>query len=342
VGSNVYANGREVSAKADDNKSVCAMPDVCFSPPSPPAGPIPIPYPNTATASDTSDGSKSVKIGGDEIGLKNKSNYKSSNGDEAATKTLGMGVVTHTIQGKMKHAAWSMDVKVEGENVIRFMDITTHNHVNTPNIATVLNLGKQFPALDKPMSCEELEEANKGEKGLQQQDMKPDAPKKGWTSATAQYDGPPPIFMKALTSERYMASGKSSGFCKTKTGQDGAKPMRACSNTEYPAGNKSAGHCEPKIFETVLSAAKGAGIGLPAAPGSLGTLKMSIDWRPADQEGSLDHPCSDFCQESICMAVACGLNILICQRDDNGKMADRKAPCVDGKWQGSPDLKGLH
>jgi hypothetical protein len=126
---NVFANGKEISAKKDDNKSTCAMPDVCLSPPSPPAGPIPIPYPNTAQASDTTDGSKSVKIGGDMVGLKNSSNYKKSTGDEAATKSLGMGVVTHTIQGKMLHAAWSMDVKIEGANVIRHMDITTHNHM---------------------------------------------------------------------------------------------------------------------------------------------------------------------------------------------------------------------
>ena len=89
--SNVYANGMEISAKKDANKSPCAMPDVCLSPPSPPAGPVPIPYPNTALASDTSGGSKTVKIGGDEVGLKNKSDYKTSKGDEAATRSLGMG-----------------------------------------------------------------------------------------------------------------------------------------------------------------------------------------------------------------------------------------------------------
>ena len=43
----------------------------------------------------------------------------------------------------MKHAAWSMDVKIEGQNVIRHMDLTTHNHINNPNIALVLNQAKQ-------------------------------------------------------------------------------------------------------------------------------------------------------------------------------------------------------
>lgn len=125
---NVFANGMEVSGKADDNKTICAMPDVCLTPPSPPAGPIPIPYPNTAKAADTSDGSKTVMIGGQEVHLKDTSNYKTSTGDEAATKAQGMGVVTHTIQGKMYFTAWSFDVKVEGENVTRHMDLTTHNH----------------------------------------------------------------------------------------------------------------------------------------------------------------------------------------------------------------------
>src|SRR3954465_9632808 len=101
---NVFANGKEISAKKDDNKSTAGMPDVCLSPPSPPAGPVPIPYPNNAQGSDTDGGSKTVKIGYDEVGFKISSNYKKTPGDEAATKSLGMGVVTHTIQDKMRHA----------------------------------------------------------------------------------------------------------------------------------------------------------------------------------------------------------------------------------------------
>src|SRR5205823_5915431 len=66
----VYANTREVSCKAAAGKSIAAFPDVCLSPPSPPAGPVPIPYPNTATASDTSGGSKTVQISGQEVMLK--------------------------------------------------------------------------------------------------------------------------------------------------------------------------------------------------------------------------------------------------------------------------------
>src|SRR5690606_10979010 len=67
----VYANGREVSGKATPNKTIAAFPDVCMSPPSPPAGPIPIPYPNFGMASDTTDGCSSVFVKGKEAGKKN-------------------------------------------------------------------------------------------------------------------------------------------------------------------------------------------------------------------------------------------------------------------------------
>src|SRR5262245_8386473 len=130
MGANVFANGREVSAKKDDNQVIAAMPDVCLSPPSPPAGPIPIPYPNFSKAGDTSNGTRSVQIGGAEVSIKMTSDYKSSKGDTAATRTLGMGVISHNLEGATKHRAWSFDVQFEGENATRLGDMTTNNHVN--------------------------------------------------------------------------------------------------------------------------------------------------------------------------------------------------------------------
>src|SRR5438477_7232468 len=110
----VYANGNAISCKAGDGKVIACFPDVCLSPPPPPAGPIPVPYPVSSFSSDTSDGSKSVMIGGKEIMLKDQSYFSKCTGDEAATKAQGMGVVSHNIQGKVYFVAWSMDVKVEG------------------------------------------------------------------------------------------------------------------------------------------------------------------------------------------------------------------------------------
>ena len=126
----VYANKFEVACKKASGKSICAFPDVCMTPPQTPATPpgVPIPYPNTGMASDTSDGSTTVKISGGEVMLKNKSCFKKSMGDEAGCAPL-KGVVTHKNTGKVYFTMWSMDVKIEGENVVRMLDLTTHNHM---------------------------------------------------------------------------------------------------------------------------------------------------------------------------------------------------------------------
>jgi Domain of unknown function (DUF4150)/GHH signature containing HNH/Endo VII superfamily nuclease toxin 2 len=128
----VYANGNEIACKAAAGKTVAATPDTCLSPPSPPAGPVPIPYPNTSYASDTTKGTTTVMISGQEVMMKDQSTFKKSTGDEAATKSLGMGVVTHCIQGEASFVAWSMDVLFEGANVDRHLDLTLHNEQCTP------------------------------------------------------------------------------------------------------------------------------------------------------------------------------------------------------------------
>jgi hypothetical protein len=138
MGNNVFANGREISCKSGEGKSICAFPDVCMTPPENPATPpgVPIPYPNTGLASDTTDGSKSVQISGKEIMLKNKSYFKKSTGDEAGCAAK-KGVVTSVNRGKVYFIAWSMDVQVEGENAVRHLDMTTHNHASpVPNTVT--------------------------------------------------------------------------------------------------------------------------------------------------------------------------------------------------------------
>jgi hypothetical protein len=63
--------------------------------------------------------------------LKNKSYFKRSMGDEAGCAPK-KGVVTSKNMGKVYFTMWSMDVKVEGENVVRMLDLTTHNHASVP------------------------------------------------------------------------------------------------------------------------------------------------------------------------------------------------------------------
>jgi hypothetical protein len=129
MGCNVFANDDEIACKAGANKVIAEFPDVCLSPPSPPAGPIPVPYPDTSFSKDMQEGSKSVLIGNQEVMLKDQSFYKTSPlGDEPATNGLGGNVITHVITGKTYCVSWSMDVKIEGQNVDRHSDLTTSNH----------------------------------------------------------------------------------------------------------------------------------------------------------------------------------------------------------------------
>jgi hypothetical protein len=96
---------------------------------------------------DMQDGSKTVKIAGQAVMLKNKSFYKTSPlGNEAATRSFGGSVVTHTITGKTYFAAWSMDVKVEGYNVDRHLDLTGSNHASDPSSPPPVQPGQEESA----------------------------------------------------------------------------------------------------------------------------------------------------------------------------------------------------
>jgi len=132
----VFANSNEVHSKSMGGKTICNLPDVCFTPPQTPATPpgVPIPYPNTGMASDTSEGSRTVKVNGEEVMLKNSSAFKQSTGDEAGAAPK-KGLISSKTKGKVYFVAWSMDVKFEGENVVRHLDMTTHNHGTAANAA---------------------------------------------------------------------------------------------------------------------------------------------------------------------------------------------------------------
>ena len=132
----VFANTREITCQAGSSKSIAAFPDVCMTPPENPATPpgVPIPYPNFGMASDTTKGSKSVKINSKPVMLKNQSHFKKSTGDEAGCAAK-KGVVSSKNRGKVYFISWSADVKIEGKNVVRHLDMTTHNHGSPANEA---------------------------------------------------------------------------------------------------------------------------------------------------------------------------------------------------------------
>jgi hypothetical protein len=131
--SKVGINGRSVVHKGDGQVNTCAVPDVCKTPS--PGGPVPIPYVNVAQDSDLAKGSRSVNIEGNPVALKD-SNLSTSSGDEPGT--AGGGIISSKTKGKMTWANSSIDVKIEGKGVVRFMEPTQHNG-NTSNTAFLQN-----------------------------------------------------------------------------------------------------------------------------------------------------------------------------------------------------------
>jgi uncharacterized Zn-binding protein involved in type VI secretion len=113
---------------ASSNGVATAFPDTCKTPS--PAGPVPIPYPNVAMSSDTSQGSSTVKMDGNPIMLQG-SFFSQSTGDEAGS--AGGGVASSQIKGKAEFVAFSFDVMVDGKPVPRALDPMVQNKGGSPN-----------------------------------------------------------------------------------------------------------------------------------------------------------------------------------------------------------------
>ncbi|MFT5659288.1 MAG: hypothetical protein ACI9KN_002571 [Gammaproteobacteria bacterium] len=118
-------NNLSVVHKSSNGISV-AFPDVCKTPS--PAVPIPIPYPNIAMSSGTAKGTTSVKVDGNPVCVKD-SIFKTSTGDEAGSAG---GVISGKTKGKAEFVNFSFDVKFDGKNVARALDLMLHNDKNTP------------------------------------------------------------------------------------------------------------------------------------------------------------------------------------------------------------------
>jgi len=329
---NVFANGMEISAKASANKSPAAMPDVCLTPPSPPAGPIPIPYPNTGVASDTADGSKSVKIGKKEVGLKNKSKYKKSTGDEAATNSQGAGVVSHKIKGATKFTAWSMDVKIEGKNVTRHLDMTMHNHGSPPNMAVIVSAANMKIEAGEPLNCEELDAKNQE---ARDSEVVPSANGKPMTLTTASRTDAAgkTKFMKATDStSTNIRRGAQNSY-------QGANYKDTMSCTDQSAGgNQRRNHTEPKLIEPEF--AGGGSITMKIHHAEWKKVKGKIVRDPETGKPSelLEDamPC-DQCKKAICAASTCEppFEIKLCN-DKNEAVEpacnDDGTPQPEGAW----------
>lgn len=128
--STITVNMLPLTHKGSISIATATVPDVCKTPS--PAGPVPIPYPNIAMSSDLAKGTKKVKGDGKMIAVKG-SEYSRSTGDEAGT--VG-GVVSSTFIKEAKWILSSFNVKMDGKNACRSLDMMTHNHANTIGLNT--------------------------------------------------------------------------------------------------------------------------------------------------------------------------------------------------------------
>ncbi|NTX60145.1 DUF4150 domain-containing protein [Myxococcus sp. CA051A] len=141
----VYANGRSILHKGDGNTHTSAAPDVCKVPT--PGGPVPTPFVNSAQDSMLTKGSTSVTIEGHPVAL-TSSELSTSSGDEPGTAG---GLISSKFKGKMAWGSGSMDVKVEGKGVVRYLDVTLHNG-NTYN-TTFISDGRTAWAYGDDSQC---------------------------------------------------------------------------------------------------------------------------------------------------------------------------------------------
>ncbi len=124
MGQTVFANSRGVDHKGSGGMSM-VFPDVCKTPT--PGGPVPIPYPNIGQATNTSKGTKKVKVDG-KMAMVKGAKYSMSTGDEAGT--AGGGVISSKFKGDCEYMMYSFDVKLEGKNACRLGDPLWHNKKN--------------------------------------------------------------------------------------------------------------------------------------------------------------------------------------------------------------------
>jgi len=163
----VYANGLEIACKSagEDGVSPQAFPDPCWSPPAPAAGPVVIPYPNTAFAKDITNGTATVFIHGKEVAIEDHSYFATSVGNEPATQAFNKGVATGVITGKAYFTQWSSNVFFEGFGVPRHTDLVGHNQGSSPsNTALFPYLSRSWFGNDCGKEQRRIEHACKPEK----------------------------------------------------------------------------------------------------------------------------------------------------------------------------------
>ncbi len=102
-----------------------ALPDVCLTP-MPPAGPVPMPYPNTAQLAACDEVVDMVLIENKEVVVEG-SKIPNSSGDEAGTQG---GVVSGVNMKEVQPKQFSSKVIAQGKKMVFFTAMTAHNGTN--------------------------------------------------------------------------------------------------------------------------------------------------------------------------------------------------------------------
>lgn len=121
----VFANSRNFSHKGSGDKSLNSAPDVCKTPIG--SATPPIPYGIVSQASDLAKHTKTVFIDGNPTAIESSTHTKCS-GDQPG---VAKGIASGTTGDKTQFVTFSFDVLCEGEGVVRHLDSTTMNNVNT-------------------------------------------------------------------------------------------------------------------------------------------------------------------------------------------------------------------
>lgn len=114
-----------------------AFPDVCKTP-IPPAGPVPIPYPNIAMPMMGNPATRKVMISGMPA-LTKASKISMSNGDQPG---VAGGAVSGKIMGPAEFVLGSLKVKLEGNPAVRLGHPTKQNDGNAVGAVLVPSQAK--------------------------------------------------------------------------------------------------------------------------------------------------------------------------------------------------------
>lgn len=157
----MFVNDRAAIHAGSEGRAVAQV-DVNLCPPAPPAGPVPLPLPNLGLPADLEGGASTVSIGGNPMAT--RSSYFARSTGNAMARGTGGGLLTHVVEGKTYFVTHALNVMVEGEEVPRAMDLTTHNHASDPRNTVGTYVGPLYRGTPQPQAPRRVETADRDER----------------------------------------------------------------------------------------------------------------------------------------------------------------------------------